>query len=330
MPAEAGGPAARPHFVSRARSAATARAARVPVAVAGVLLVVAAGASFTAMHTTIKFVSGSIHPFEIAFFRNVFGLAVLVPYLISAGRAALYTRRPGLHAMRGFFNGISMLCWFYALSLIPVADATALSLSGPLFVVFGAILFMGEPGTWRRWTGIGLGFAGALVIIRPGFVEPSLGLVLVLVSSAAVAVSKLTAKVLLRTETTASVVAWVTCLMMFIAAVPTVFVWTTPTFFEFLLLAAIGSLGTIAHLLLTRAYKIADVTVAEAVLFTHLLWAALFGFVVFGDFPDLWTWIGGGLIVAASTWIVGRQRRVPLPATPAMPLAADPTAPRGG
>lgn len=285
--------------------------ARIPTAVAGVLLVVAAGASFTAMHTTIKFVAGTVHPFEVAFFRNLFGFAVLVPYLVSAGRAALYTRRPGLHAVRGAFNGVSMLCWFYALSLIPVADATALSLSGPLFVVFGAILFMGEPGSFRRWSGIALGFAGALVIIRPGFVDPSLGVVLVLVSSAAVAVSKLIAKVLLRTETTASVVAWVTCIMMLVAAVPTAFVWTTPTLLELALLALIGTLGTVAHLLLTRAYKIADVTVAEAVLFTHLLWAALFGFVVFGHFPDIWTWIGSGLIVAASTWIVGRDRRLP-------------------
>ncbi|MGE0253080.1 MAG: DMT family transporter [Alphaproteobacteria bacterium] len=311
MVADADGPNIRPHLARRLRDTAEARVARIPTAVAGVLLVVAAGASFTAMHTTIKFVAGTVHPFEVAFFRNLFGFAVLVPYLVSAGRAALYTRRPGLHAVRGAFNGVSMLCWFYALSLIPVADATALSLSGPLFVVFGAILFMGEPGSFRRWSGIALGFAGALVIIRPGFVDPSLGVVLVLVSSAAVAVSKLIAKVLLRTETTASVVAWVTCIMMLVAAVPTAFVWTTPTLLELALLALIGTLGTVAHLLLTRAYKIADVTVAEAVLFTHLLWAALFGFVVFGHFPDIWTWIGSGLIVAASTWIVGRDRRLP-------------------
>lgn len=322
MPDEAGGALPLPPPAARVRQQLATRVAATPPTVAGAILVILAGAAFVGMHTTIKYLSDSIHPFEIAFFRNLFGLAVMVPYLVGVGRTALYTRRPGLHLVRGLFNAGSMLCWFYALSLITVADATALSLTGQIFVTLGAILFLGEPGTLRRWLGIAIGLSGAFVIVRPGFVDPSLGMALVVVSSACVAVSKLIAKTLLRTESTTSVVAWVTCLMMFAAVVPAAFVWTWPTMTELMLLAGIGALGTCGHLLITSAYKLTDVTIAEPILFTHLIWAALFGLVIFGHFPDVWTWIGGAVIVAGSTWLVRGERRAKSATAPAVPKSA--------
>ena len=175
-----------------------ARAAAIPPPLAGFLLIVLAAALFASMHNTIRFVTVSegIHPFEAAFFRNLFGVVVFIPFLFRHGLSVFRTRRIDLHLGRAGLNTVSMLSWFTALSLMPVADATALSLMGPVFVALLAIMFLGERVGPRRWLGIGLAIAGGLIIIRPGFTEVGLGTGLILFSAVIVSSSKLMAKVL--------------------------------------------------------------------------------------------------------------------------------------
>jgi len=288
---------------------ARARAAAIPPPLAGFLMVVLAAAFFASMHNTIRFVTVSegVHPFEAAFFRNLFGAFVFIPWLLKNGLGGLRTKRLGLHLGRAGLNSISMLSWFTVLSLMPVADATALSLMGPVFVALLAIVFLGERVGPRRWLGIGLAVIGGLIIIRPGFSEVGLGTWLILFSAVIVSGSKLMAKVLSGTESAATIVALLTFLMVPILLVPTLFVWQTPTLYQLVLLAVIGVLGSIGHLLFVQAYKLADISLVEPAIFTRMIWAALIGLVLFSEFPDLWTWIGGGVIVVGTTYIARRE-----------------------
>ncbi|MCY4547949.1 MAG: DMT family transporter [Defluviicoccus sp.] len=290
--------------------ALAARAGARP-ALTALALMLAATLFLAAMHGAVRFVSADLHAFEIAFFRNVFGFCVLVPWLMRIGLAAFATNRLPLHLVRGVVNGGSMLMWFLGLSLIPLAEATALSLASPLIACAGAIVFLGERMRGHRWIGLALGIAGMLAILRPGFETVGLGAVAVLVSAVLVTASKLIAKTLTRTETPTAIVAWLTFLMIPVTAIPAALVWQTPTGAQLAMLAGIGALGSAGHLCLMHAYRLADVGLVEPMVFFRLVWAALLGFLVFAETPDLWIWIGGLLIVAATTHLARREGGAP-------------------
>ena len=122
-----------------------------PTIVAAAFMVLA-GALFASMHGTVRLISFDLHPFVIAFYRNLFGFLVLVPLLLRGGAVLFKTARFGMHMSRACINSISMLAWFTALSMIPLADATALNLTGPMFVTLGAMVAFGERVRIWRWT----------------------------------------------------------------------------------------------------------------------------------------------------------------------------------
>lgn len=279
------------------------RTASLPTHVRGVALVAAAALCFAAMHNTIRYLTAEIHPFEVAFFRNAFGFIAISPWLIGRGRDAFKTQWLGKHMVRAVFNALAMLTWYMALSLVPVADASTLSLVGPLFVALGAIWFLGETVSRRRWFGIGVAASGALIIIRPGFESVSVGTWLILLSAASVSVSKLIAKSLSRTDNTATIVGYLALIMMPLTLVPALTVWRWPTPGEWGWFALIGAFGTTAHLLFIHAYKLADVSLVEAAMMMRVVWAALIGLAVFSEFPDVWTWLGAAIVVTGTTYI---------------------------
>ena len=200
-----------------------------------------------------------------------------------------------------------MLIWFTALSLIPLADATALALTGPLFVTLGAILTFSERvGPWR-WAALIVGAIGALMVIRPGFEAVNLGALLTIAATATAAVSKLCAKSLTKTEDPATIAAYVQFLMTPITLVAALFYWQWPTVEQLMGLIAIGTLGSLAHLFTAKAYAVADLSFAEPITFTRMIWATLFGYIVFSEVPDVWTWVGAFTIVSATSIISYRE-----------------------
>jgi len=259
------------------------------------------------MHVTVRYVTKDVHPFEVAFFRNALGCLILTPWLLSLERGTLVTKRIGLHVVRAVFNSVAMLAWYVALSILPVAHAVSLTLIGPVFIALGAMWFLGESVTRRRWFGIGIATAGALVIIRPGFELVGLGTMLVVVSTVCVSVSRLGAKSLSRTDRTPTIVGYLTLLMTPMTLIPALSVWTWPTLEQLGYLGLIGGLGTVAHILYIRAYKLADVSRVEPAMFMRLVWAAGIGLVVFAEFPDGWTWIGAAIVVSGTTYIARKE-----------------------
>ncbi|MBI78383.1 MAG: RNA polymerase subunit sigma-54 [Rhodospirillaceae bacterium] len=267
-----------------------------------------AGAMFAFMHGTVRWLSFDLHPFLIAFFRNLFGFLVLIPLLIRGGMGRFKTTRMGLHTFRACVNSISMLTWFTALSLMPLADATALALTGPLFVTLGAILTFAERVRFWRWATLIVGAVGALMVIRPGFEAANIGALLTIAATATAAVSKLCAKSLTKTEDPATIAAYVQFLMTPITFFAALFYWQWPTIEQIIGLIVIGTLGSLAHLFTAKAYAIADLSFAEPISFTRMIWATAFGYIVFSEVPDFWTWAGAFTIVLATSIISYRER----------------------
>lgn len=170
------------------------------------------------------------------------------------------------------------------------------------------MIALGETIRWRRWAALIFGFAGTLVIIRPGFVDVGTGPILVLVSSAIWAVILIVIKTLGKRDSTPTIVTYMVLLMSPIALVPALFVWVWPTWEQLGILLVMGVMGTTAHLTLTQALRLGDAAVVMPMDFFKLIWAAAFGVLIFGEFPTLYTWIGGFMIFASATYIALRER----------------------
>ena len=264
----------------------------------------------SAMNGMIREASADIHAFEIAFFRNVFGLVALAPMLLKAGlRTTFRTSRPGLHVLRGLLNAVAMLSFFYAVTITPLATVAALGFTAPLFAAVLAIPFLGERPGWRRWAGLLVGFIGALVIIRPGLEDVSFGALMVLLSSLAWAGALIIIKILARTDTSLTITIFAAIFLTPVTGIAALFFWTTPAAFTWLLLVGIGVFGSLTQWSIAQAFHEADATVVLPFDFTKLLWAAAIGYVVFNEVPDPLALLGGGIILTSVTYVAYRERQ---------------------
>ena len=177
-------------------------------AMRGIVLMCLSTVAFSIMHGLVRFVSEVLPPFQIAFFRNIFGLAFLLPLLMRSRFAMLRTKRIGLHALRGVVNVGAMLMFFMALSISPLAKVTALSFTAPIFMAILSVLILGERFRIYRWLAILFGFVGMLIILRPGLVAIDIGALLVTASAALWAVAMVIIKILSRTESSVTIVAY--------------------------------------------------------------------------------------------------------------------------
>ena len=264
-------------------------------------------ALFTGSHGIVRHIGNGIHPFEIAFFSNLFSFFFYVPWIIRNGPSVLKTDKFPLHFIRGFINAGSLTAWYMALAITPLADATALALTAPLFVTLGAILFLGEKVGNRRWLALGIGAFGALFIIRPGFEAVSIGLLLVLVSQVFSAGTKLFAKHLSQFDSPMVVGAYVAMLQTPITFIPALFVWTWPTPVQLAWLLGVGMLVALAHISLVLALSKADASFLEPFVFVRLIYAALIGYFAFAELPEFWTWVGALIIVGSTTYVARRE-----------------------
>lgn len=269
---------------------------------------------FQVMNVLMRDVAGDLPVVETVFFRNFFGFLVLLPWLLRTGTGAFRTKRLGVHMLRAgcHVGGISL--WVWALTLIPLANAQALNFTSPLFVVIGAVLFMGEKSDRRRWFALAVGFAGALIVVRPGFVELSPGVFAVLGSAFLIACSKMLTKLAIRDDSVFTTVLYFNLLMSVLSLLPTVLVWQMPTAEHLALMLICAIVGALAHVGLTRAVLHADLTTLQPFEFVALLWAAGFGFVLFGEVPDIWIFIGGAVIVLGATTVARAEAKSRRPA----------------
>jgi drug/metabolite transporter (DMT)-like permease len=199
------------------------------------------------------------------------------------------TRKLHVHVVRSFFNAGGIITWYIALSLMPLADATALALTSPIFTTLGAVMFLGERAHLRRWTALGIGIFGALLIIRPGFQSISIGFAYVVASIIFASGSRIFAKQLTKTDKPVAIGAWVTLLQIPITFCMAIFYWSWPDLTQIILLVTLGLMVGGAHLTLTLAYNCSEVSALEPFNFIRLIIAALIGYFIFSELPDIWT-----------------------------------------
>lgn len=278
--------------------------------VRGALWMSAAATAFALMIVLVRHLTQIFDPLEVVFFRNVFGLLAMLPWLTSQGIGVLRTQHLGLHVIRAVIGIAAMVLWFTTLSLMPLAEATALSFTAPIFTSILATVFLGEVMRARRWTAIGVGFLGALIILRPG-VEALDPIALLAVFTAGVwATSTILVKIMARTESAGAIVTYLTLFLTPISLVPALLVWQTPTLGELALCVALGFAGSLGHICMTRALAATEATLVMPFDYLRLPLVALVAYFAFGEVADGWVWLGGGVIAASGLYITHREARL--------------------
>lgn len=256
--------------------------------------------------TIVRHLSGDIPATEAVLIRNLVGLTMLLPWFINVGSGALRTGRLGMHATRGFLSMTNVVCQYGALALIPVADMAAITFLQPILGAVIAVIFLHEVLNRRRVTATIAGFAGALLIIRPGFEAFNLGMLLALGSALSGAVVAIMIKDLLRTESPDAIVAYLYIFQTIFVLIPSIWLWVTPTWEQLGLMMLLGITSVGLQRSFNRGMAATDATFALPFNFSRLLWAALLGWLVFAEFPDVWTWVGGSVIFVASVYLLRR------------------------
>ena len=278
--------------------------------VGAALLMVLSVSLFTGSHGFVRGIGKTLHPYEIAFFTSLFSFAFYLPWLLRTRFRAMRTGKFRVHFIRAFFNAGAVGAWYTALAMTPLADATALALTSPLFVTLGAVIFLGERARLRRWIALGIGIFGALLIIRPGFQSFSIGFLFVILSIFLGSGSRIFAKHLTQWDSPLTIGAWVALLQIPITLLMAIYFWRWPTLDQLAMLGAVGLLVGGAHLTMTTAYLRTEVSALEPFNFMRLIIAALIGYFIFSELPDIWTWAGGAIIIASTSYIARREAMI--------------------
>jgi drug/metabolite transporter (DMT)-like permease len=274
----------------------------------GFVLAVVSGLFFTGLNTAAKELASEMPPLLVSWGRWVAGVALIAPYLWwRVGLAGMRTHDMKLHVFRGLFHTPGYGLWYEAVAWLPLATMAALGFTGPIFVTLGAVLFLRETVHWRRWLAVATGFVGMLVIVRPGLVELNPGIVMMLLAVPLISASNLVAKVVAGRDKPAIVVLWQSVVGTICFAPFGLWFWQTPTAMQLLLFLAAGFFGTMGYFFITWAYRLLDISALQSITFLGIVWAALMDVAVWGKTSDVWTFVGAGIIVAATTYIAHRE-----------------------
>lgn len=275
---------------------------------------------FVCVTGIVRYLGSDIPAAEAAFIRYAFGLVLVLPAFRPLIRHLPRRALMGRFVLRGVIHGVAVTLWFFAMARIPIAEVTALGYTAPIFVTIGAALFFGERLHLRRIMAVLAGFLGAMVILRPGFHEVSAGQLAQIAAAPLFACSFLLAKGLTREVSPSAIVAMLSLFCTLTLLPGAVVQWRAPTAEEVFWLALTACFATAGHYTQTRAFQAAPLTVTQPVNFLQLVWATLLGTLLFGEEPDPFVFLGGGIVVAAVTYIshreavAARQMRTP-PAT---------------
>ena len=259
------------------------------------------------MIASTKLAQLEINVITAALFRFFFGLIIITPIIIKTKFSIFKTRNLKFHFLRSALNLPAMLLGFGSISLIPIEKFTAIQFIVPFIVTILAVMFLGERIYIYRTIALILGFVGMLVIIRPGFIDISLGVAMALGSSFFWAIVIVMTKKISADDSAITILAYQYIFMIIFTSILTIFFWQTPSIktLGFLLLAALT--GTIFHLCINHAYKLVDVTMTQPYSFLGLIFSSILGYYIFNDIPDLYTWLGAFIIFIGVLIITYRE-----------------------
>lgn len=274
-----------------------------PVPIRIGLWMVVTAVAFGGMVGVVRHLSSEMDVLVITFWRNLFAALVLLPWLAAAGTSALRTRRIGLYTVRSAIFVASTIALFLSVALLPLAEATALSFTSPLFATMLAYWLLKENVTLARWAAVGVGFVGVLVILRPGIAAFQPVSLVVLISAATFAGVVVTGKMLARTEKSEPAVFYLSALAVPLSLPPALFGWHWPEGWQWGWLVLLGALASLNMYAVQRALRIGDASQTTPFDFIRLPCSALVGYLAFAEQPDVWVWVGAAIILASAVFI---------------------------
>ncbi|MEE8333371.1 MAG: DMT family transporter [Alphaproteobacteria bacterium] len=280
-----------------------------PDAARGALWMLFSACCYVSSATLMRGLGDAYSTFLLTFIRTLVAAVILLPLFLRAGRGKLVPRRMGLIVLSSAFTYVGVLFWFYGAAHVPVANFFALQFTTPLFTILLATLILGQRNDPAAWVATIAGFAGVLIILRPGLIPVSTGALATLASCVAYASINTTVKSLSRDVSTIAIVFWTNLLIVPLAMPLAIANWQMPKNGDWLVILAISVLTTVAFVTVTRAISLADARIVQPVNFMRMPIGALIGWLVFSTLPDLWTWIGALVIFVASTYAVSRGAR---------------------
>lgn len=266
---------------------------------------------FSAVDTQAKFLTDTLHPIQIVWSRQLGLLVGMFILLALRGVSVLRTQYPGLQIARGALAATSATLFIFAVRFVPLADAVAVSFVAPFIVTVLGALVLREPVGIRRWIAVTIGFLGAMIVIRPGLGVIHPAVMLVLLAATLFALRQILSRVLSNSDRTETTVAYTALVGSLVLTVPLPFVWQWPTTnLEVVLLVSIAILAALAELLVIKALEVAQAAIVAPVHYTLLIWGTMYGYLVFAQLPDMWTWVGSLIIVATGFYTLQRERVV--------------------
>lgn len=274
----------------------------------------AAAFSYSVAGALVRYISADISVFVLAFMRSVVALVMFAPLMFRVGRRGLRTAQFPLHILRAVITYGAIMFWFLGVSFMPLADYHALQFTLPLFTLTFTAIFLREKIGSTGWIAVGVGLAGALVIIRPGFTVFGVGAAFAIASTVSYGLVNVMVRVLTRTDSAGLIVITTNGLMLPLSVGPAIWFWTTPTAAQWPFVIGVGVFSTLGMTFLTRAIGAADARVVQPFDFARLPFAAALAWVFFGEVSDIWTWTGAAIIFFAGSFVLRRERRTGLAA----------------
>lgn len=278
-------------------------------AMRGIGWMVLAAIGYSVNAGLVKQLSGALNPMETVFWRTVVGVAFLLPWMMArkGGGTGFPMQRLPLFLLRGVLTYLAMLTTYYALAHIAIADVQALQFTMPLFSILAVVLVLHERAGMGTWIACFVGFAGTLVILRPGFAVVSLAALAAIASAALYSVSNLVIKMLARTEDTTTITLYGNVIMLPLALLPLLFDWRWPGLDSIPWIIALGVFTTLGQWALARAISSADARVVWPFDFLRLPFTVVIGYVMFSQLPGPWTWVGAVLIFGSAYYVIRRE-----------------------
>ena len=277
--------------------------------VKGALILMLAAFGFSLMVALIKVAGERLPVTQILFIRQLGMTIMLAPILIKAFPESLNSAQPRLQFIRIFFALIAMVCGFTAVINMPMADATAIAFAKSFFVTIFAVLFLKETVGLYRWSAVAVGFLGVLVMLRPGAEGYSVYGLMALGAAASAGLVMVIIRLLTRTDQPSTILAYQAIGVGIIMAVPAYIHWIPPTATEWALLAAIGFVSYFAQKANIYAFSYGEASLLASLDYVRLIYATLFGWILFSELPSVSTGVGATIIVLASIYTVHRESR---------------------
>ena len=266
---------------------------------------------FSAADTQAKLLTESFHPVQVVWFRQLGLLSGVVIALIMLGPSLFRTHHPVLQIARGLLAVISATCFIFAVKFVPLAEAVAVSFVAPFLVTAMGALLLGERVGLRRWFAVTIGFVGTLIVIRPGMGVMHPAVLLVVVAASAFAARQVLSRRLASSDQTITTVAYTALASVLVLSFPLPLFWTTPQAeLHWALLVGMAVFAALGELMIIKSLEIAQAAVLAPVHYSLIIWGTFWGWLVFDQLPDRWTWIGAAIIVATGLYIIHRERKL--------------------